>query len=56
MSNYDDKLWREMIETILKKEHGKLAELDFWVEVKDLTTRDGGTRSEAYPRLSISFI
>lgn len=55
MSEYDDKLWREMIEKFMDKYANRVAELDFWVEVKDLHTRDGGYRSESYPRLSVSF-
>ena len=55
MHDYEPDVWATMIEKVINK-HGKyLADLNFWVETRELTDRHGNTINQDYPRLAINF-
>jgi hypothetical protein len=51
----DDKLWTDMIDKTIRENAKYMTDIDFWVELKEMTDREGNVYYQEFPRLSVNF-
>lgn len=51
----DEPLWIAMINKITKEQAKYLSEVDFWVELKEMTDKQGNTYYQEFPRFAATF-
>lgn len=51
----DEDLWKSMISKTIKDNAKYLATFDFWVELQEMTDKEGNVYYQEFPRLSVNF-